>query len=38
MILLFTADTVILNSTKATTLKDVFTHGEHTIKAKLYLS
>ena len=33
-----TADTVILNSTKATTLKDVFTHGEHTIKAKLYLS
>lgn len=33
-----TADTVILNSAKATTLKDVFTHGEHTIKAKLYLS
>lgn len=33
-----TADTVILNSTKATTLKDIFTHGEHTIKAKLYLS
>lgn len=33
-----TADTQILSGSKVTTLKDYFTHGEHTIKAKLYLS
>lgn len=33
-----TADTQILSGTKVTTLKDVFIHGDHVIKAKLYLS
>lgn len=33
-----TADTQILSGSKVTTLKNYFTHGEHTIKAKLYLS
>lgn len=32
-----TSDTNILGTNKVSTLKNYFTHGEHTIKAKLYL-
>lgn len=32
-----TPDTTILGTNKTSTLKNYFTHGEHSIKAKLYL-